>query len=556
MKRIVKRISFAITITCALLSTAPNAEACTSFLVGKNASKDGSTFITYNQDDYGMFGRLIYLPASKHNTGDMRKIIDGDTNHYLGEIPEASYTYSVMGYINEHQVAITETTFGGREELVDPKGTIDYVSLMTIALQRSKNAREAIKVMTTLVQEYGYASEGESFSIADPNEIWILEMIGKGPQEKGTVWVAIRIPDDCIACHANQSRIHKFNLKDKQNVMYAKDVISFARKRGFYSGKDEDFSFANAYSPANFGTIRYCETRAWSFYNKWVEGMERYLDYVDGKHIGQAEVMPLYFRPKQKLSLHDVMNSMRDHYEGTPFDVTKDVGAGPYNAPYRPTPLAWEYKGKNYFNERPISTQQTAGTYVIQLRANMPNSVGGVLWYGNDDPNMVAYTPIYCSATKAPECYNPKDADGEHFSWNSAFWVENWVSNMTYPRYSQLFPSLKVARQELEDTYANQQTQVELKAQELLKVDPARAKAFLTDYSIRCAQLMMQRWKKLGEYLIVKFNDQTIKPEKDGKFELTPDGLGISVIRTGYDNNYREIIVKETGDKYLIPENK
>lgn len=554
IKSIRNSIGAALLALCGFIGFTPEASACTSFLVGKKASADGSAFITYNQDDYGMFGRLHYLPAGKHAKGEMRKIIDGDTNHYLGEIPEAPYTYAVMGYINEHQVGITETTFGGREELVDPKGTIDYVSLMTIALQRSKTAREAIKVMTSLVQKYGYASEGESFSIADPNEVWILEMIGKGPKEKGTVWVAVRIPDDCIACHANQSRIHKFDLKDKQNVMYAKDVITFARKQGFFSGKDANFSFADAYSPANFSAIRYCETRVWSFFNKWVDGMDKYLDYADGKHIGKAEVMPLYFKPKQKLSLHDVMNSMRDHYEGTPFDITKDAGAGPYEAPYRPTPLSWDYKGKKYFNERPISTQQTAGTYVIQLRDFMPNAVGGVLWYGNDDPNMVAYTPVYCSATKKPECYNPKDADGVTFSWNSAFWIENWVANMVYPRYSQLFPSLKKARQELEDKYAAQQAQIENKAQMLLKEDPARAKAYLTDYSAECAQTMMQRWKKLGEYLIVKFNDQAIKPEKNEKFELTPDGLGKAVERPGFNESFRKVIINETGDKYLIPE--
>lgn len=530
-----------------------DAEACTSFLVGKKASTDGSAFITYNQDDYGMFGRLQYLPAGKHAAGEMRKIVDGDTNHYLGEIPEAPYTYAVTGYINEHQLAITETTFGGRSELADPKGIIDYTSLMTLALQRARTAREAIRVMTTLVQQYGYASEGESFSIADPNEVWILEMIGKGPNEKGAVWVAVRIPDDCIACHANQSRIHKFNLKDKNNVMYAKDVITFARKKGFFSGKDADFSFANAYAPADFGAIRYCETRVWSFYNKWVNGMEQYLDYVDGKHIGKAEPMPLYFKPKQQLSLQDVMNSMRDHYEGTPFDITKDAGAGPYDAPYRLTPLSWEYQGKKYFNERPISTQQTAGTYVIQVRASMPNAVGGVLWFGNDDPNMVAYTPIYCCVSKVPECYNPKDANDVNFSWNSAFWVENWVSNMTYPRYSQLFPSLQAVRQDVEGGYIAQQAQVESHAQTLLAQDPARAKAYLTDYSTTCANQMLARWKKLGEYLIVKYNDQTVKPEKDGKFELTPDGLGKAVERTGFNDSYKKVIVDQTGDKYLQP---
>lgn len=529
------------------------AEACTSFLVGKKASSDGSTIITYNQDSYGMYGRLLYLPAGNHAVGSVRKIVDGDTNHYLGEIPEAPYTYAVMGYINEHQVGITETTFGGRHELVDPKGIIDYVSLMTIALQRSKTAREAIKVMTSLVQEYGYASEGESFSVADPNEIWILEMIGKGPEEKGAVWVAVRIPDDCIACHANQSRIHQFDLKDKKNVMYSKDVISFAKKRGYFTGKDSDFSFSNAYAPADFGAIRYCETRVWSFYNKWVDGMERYLDYADGKHIGKSEVIPLYFKPKQKLSLHDVMNSMRDHYEGTPFDVTKDAGSGPYDAPYRPTPLSWKYEGKSYFNERPISTQQTAGTFVVQMRDFLPNPIGGVIWYGNDDPNMVPYTPVYCCATKAPECYDSKDANDVTFSWDSAFWIQNWVSNMVYPRYSQLFPSLKEARQELELSYASEQTKVEAKAQKLLQESPARAIAYLTDYSAQCAQRMMNRWMNLGKYLIVKFNDQAVKPEKDGKFELTPDGIATSPQRPGFNDNYKRIIIKETGDKYLIP---
>lgn len=528
-------------------------DACTSFLVGKKASSDGSTIITYNQDSYGMYGRLLYLPAGSHAVGSVRKIVDGDTNHYLGEIPEAPYTYAVMGYINEHQVGITETTFGGRHELVDPKGIIDYVSLMTIALQRSKTAREAIKVMTSLVQEYGYASEGESFSVADPNEIWILEMIGKGPEEKGAVWVAVRIPDDCIACHANQSRIHQFDLKDKKNVMYSKDVISFAKKRGYFTGKDSDFSFSNAYAPADFGAIRYCETRVWSFYNKWVDGMERYLDYADGKHIGESEVMPLYFKPKQKLSLHDVMNSMRDHYEGTPFDVTKDAGSGPYDAPYRPTPLSWKYEGKSYFNERPISTQQTAGTFVVQMRDFLPNPIGGVIWYGNDDPNMVPYTPVYCCATKAPECYDSKDANDVTFSWDSAFWIQNWVSNMVYPRYSQLFPSLKEARQELELSYASEQTKVEAKAQKLLQESPARAIAYLTDYSAQCAQRMMNRWMNLGKYLIVKFNDQAVKPEKDGKFELTPDGIATSPQRPGFNDNYKRIIIKETGDKYLIP---
>lgn len=530
-----------------------DSKACTSFLVGKNASADGSAFITYNADDYGMYGRLLYYPAGVHPKGTMRRIVDGDTNHYLGEIPEAERTYTVVGNINEFQVAITETTFGGRPELADTTGVIDYVSLMAIALQRSKTAREAIKVMTTLVNEYGYASEGESFSIADPNEIWILEMIGKGSSEKGAVWVAVRIPDDCIAAHANQSRIHRFDMKDKKNVLYSRDVISFARKKGYFSGKDSDFSFADAYAPADFSAIRFCETRVWSFYNKWVEGMDKYLPAVDGKHIGKAEPMPLYFRPKCKLSLHDVMMSNRDHYEGTPFDITKDAGAGMYEAPYRPTPLVWEHKGKKYFNERPISTQQTGFTVVAQMRSTLPDAIGGVLWFGNDDPNMIAYTPVYCNVDKVPDCYSGKTGDAVTFSWESAFWVCNWVANMTYPRYSQLFPALESVRNDLEKHYLSEQQAVEARALSLYEENKDKGIAFLTDYSTSCAQDMLSRWKTLGEYLIVKYNDQTVKPEKDGKFLRTPDGLGERPVRPGFNEQYKDIIIRETGEKYLIP---
>lgn len=542
-------------IAALLVAFAGKGMACTSFLVGKKASADGSAFITYNADNYGLYGRLHHYPAARHPKGTMRRIVDGDTNRYLGEIPEAEETYNVVGHINEFQVAITETTFGGRHELADSTGIIDYVSLMAIALQRSKTAREAIDVMTTLVQQYGYASEGESFSIADPNEIWILEMIGKGPGRKGAVWVAIRIPDDCIAAHANQSRIHRFDRKDKENVRYSKDVISFARERGYFSGKNEDFSFADAYAPADFSAIRFCEARVWSFFNRWVNGMDRYLDFADGKHIGTAEVMPLYFKPKRKLSLHDVMTSMRDHYEGTPFEITQDAGAGPYHAPYRPTPLTWKHGDKTYFNERPISTQQTGFTLVAQVRADRPNAVGGVLWFGNDDPNMVAYTPVYCCATSVPTCYNDPSGSDVKFSWNSAFWVCNWVSNMTYPRYSQLFPSLADKRDAIEGQCLKAQASTEEEALRLYKEDsPAKAVAFLTDYGTECAQSMLAEWRKLGEYLVVKFNDMAVKPEADGKFTLTPDGLGTPPQRPGFDEGYRDVIVRETGDKYLLPE--
>ncbi len=551
----IKQITTAAIALCTLVWATPST-ACTNFLVGKKASADGSTFITYNADSYGMFGRLVYYPAAQHAPGTMRQIYDGDTNEHHGQIAEAPVTYSVMGNINEHQVAITETTFGGREELVDTAGIIDYVSLMAIALQRSKTAREAIAVMTSLVQEYGYASSGESFSIADPNEVWILEMIGKGSGRRGTVWVAVRIPDDCIAVHANQSRIHKFDLKDKKNVLYSKDVISFARERGYFKGKDADFSFADAYAPADFGSQRYCDARAWSFFNKWVDGMDRYLDFVDGKHIGTSEVMPLYFKPNRPVTLKELMMSNRDHYEGTPFDITHDAGAGIYESPYRPTPLSFEVDGKQYFNERPISTQQSAFTVVAQLRGNLPNAIGGILWFGNDDPNMIAYTPVYCCADRVPPCYDKIAANDVTFSWDNAFWVCNWVANMTYPRYSQLFPSVEAVRDRLEDGYIARQAEIEKQALTLYETSPAEARKFLTDYTVTTAQDMLKEWKKLGEYLIVKYNDQAVKKEKDGKFLLTPDGLAVPPERPGYPEQYRRTLIRETGDRYLVPEKK
>ncbi len=538
-----------------LLSLAPSL-ACTNFLIGKNASADGSTMITYNQDSYGMYGHLVYLPAADHPAGAVRKIFDGDTNHYYGDIPEVAHTYQVVGYINEHQLAIMETTFGGRLELADTlTGKIDYVSLMHLALQRAKTAREAIKVMTDLVAEYGYASEGESFSIADPNEVWVMEMIGKGPGRKGAVWVAQRIPDDAICCHANQSRIHKFNIKDKQNVICSKDVIAFAREKGFFSGKDADFSFSAAYSPADLSSQRFCDARAWSFFNKWVDGMDRYLPFVDGLHCQEnPEVMPLWFVPRQKLSLHDVMMSMRDHYEGTPFDVQNDLGQGPWEMPYRPTPLTFEGPdGQKYFNERPISTQQTAMTYIAQLRGTMPNAVGGVIWIGNDDPNMCAYTPIYCQTTRIPECYAEGTATDVTFSWKSAFWVENWVANMVYPRYSVIFPELQKERDAIEDALLKAQSDIEAKAVRLCEEGHhTEARRLLSGYGVRKAQGMLARWKKLGEKIIVKYNDMAVKKEDArGVFQKTRDGLAVPPERPGYPMEYRKKIIEETGKHYL-----
>lgn len=527
--------------------------ACTNFIVGKKASADGSVICSYNADDYGLFIGLCHYPAGKHEKGSVRKIYDWDTNVYHGQIPEAEVTYNVIGNINEYQVSIGETTFGGREELVDTTGILDYGSLIYIALQRSKTAREAIKVMTTLTDKYGYCSGGETFTICDSNEAWIMEMIGKGPGRKGTVWVAVRIPDDAICAHANQSRIRTFNQKDKKNVMFSKDCITFAREKGWFSGKDADFSFCEAYAYPDFSGRRFCEARVWSFFNHFSTDMERYLPYAEGK-VKDAEPMPLWIKPNRKVSVQDIQECMRDHYEGTPFSLDKDLGQGVWNMPYRPTPLTYKVDGKEYFNERPTSTQQTAFSYVAQLRSWLPRQIGGVLWFGNDDGNMVAYTPIYCGNTSQPECYNTKDADAVTFSMKNAFWVCNWVSNMVYPRYSLMFGSLKSVRDSLETSYFSAQAEIERKAMVLYDENPSLAIDFLTDYSIDKAQQMIDRWRQLGTYLIVKYNDMAIKPDEDGRFIRTETGLGATVERPGFPENVAREIVKSSGDRYAVPE--
>ena len=530
------------------------AQACTNIIVAKNASADGSVMVSYNADSYGAYGVMYRHVGGKHQAGEMRKIYEWDTGKYLGEIPQAAVTYNVVGQMNEHQVTVCETTFGGREELADSTGIIDYGSLIYIALERSKTAREAIDVMTSLAAKYGYYSEGETFSIADKNEVWVMEMMGKGPGGHGAVWVAVRIPDDCICCHANQSRITRFDMKDKKNVLYSKDVVKFAREKGYFNGKDADFSFRDAYAPMDFSGARYCEARVWSFFNHWVDGMDKYLDVAMGKN-NKGE-MPLYFVPKAKLTVADVQNGMRDHYEDTPLDICHDLGAGPYNMPYRPTPLSFTSDGKKYFNERPISTQQTSFAFVGQMRDYLPDAIGGVVWWGNDDANMVAYTPVYCSVNEIPACYTAikGQQDALTFSWNSAFWVCNLVANMVYPYYSKMMPDLKKVRDELENGYFSQQKEVEAEAKRLYDNDPASAKAYLTDYSLKSSDSMMERWKNLFYYITVKHNDMCIKSEGDGKFLENGHGQAAFPIRPGYPEYYRQQITKQTGDRYLIPE--
>lgn len=533
-----------------------SSEACTNFIVGKAASKDGSVICTYNADDYGMFIGLCHYPAAKHAKGEMRKVIDWDTKEYHGEIPEAPETYNVIGNINEYQVTIGETTYGGREEMVDSTGILDYGSLIYIALQRSKTAREAISVMTTLAETYGYNSEGETFTICDPNEAWIMEMMGKGPGSKGVVWVAMRIPDNAICAHANQSRIGKFNMKDKKNVIYSKDVVKFARSKGWFDGKDTDFSWKETYAKPDFGGRRFCDARVWAFFRHFDKGFDRYLPWALGKD-PNAEDMPLWIVPDHKVSVQEIEACMRDHYEGTPLSLDQDVAQGLWDSPYRPTPLYFEVDGKKYFNERPTSTQQTAFSYVSQMRSWLPREIGGVLWFGNDDGNMVAYTPIYCGNTIQPECYNTPGADAVTFSDKNAYWVCNWVSNMVYPRYSQMFPALKEVRDSLEQSYFVEQKQIEDHASQLYANDKAAALKYLNDYSNEKAAQMLARWKQLATYLIVRYNDMAVKPvNADGTFKRTSTGLGARVERPGYTDAARRALVKQTGDKFAVPDEK
>ncbi|MBO4984837.1 MAG: C69 family dipeptidase [Bacteroides sp.] len=524
--------------------------ACTNLIVGKNASTDGSTIVSYSADSYGLFGELYHYPAATYKKDAMLKVYEWDTGKYLGEIKQAKQTYNVIGNINEYQLTIAETTFGGRPELVDTTGIIDYGSLIYITLQRSRTAREAIKVMTDLVQEYGYYSSGESFTIADPNEVWIMEMIGKGVGIRGAVWVAVRIPDDCISAHANQARIHQFNMDDKENCMYASDIISFAREKGYFTGVNKEFSFAKAYAPLDFSARRYCEARVWSYYNMFTDQGETYLPYVLGE---TDQPMPLYVKANRKLSVQDVKNAMRDHYEGTALDISKDFGAGPYHTPYRLSPLSFKVGDKEYFNERPISTQQTGFVFVSQMRSEMPDAIGGVLWFGTDDANMTVFTPVYCCATKVPECYSRvENADYLNFSWKSAFWIFNWVANMVYPRYDLMIADVRTTQTELEATFNEAQAGIEASASKLFETNPSKAKELLTNYTNLTAQSTLDTWKRLGEFLIVKYNDGVVKRMKDGKFERNDIGQPAPVLRPGYPKEFLEEYVKQTGERYLV----
>jgi dipeptidase len=546
-----KRLLLAVLLLTAYMA---NGWACTNFIVGKKASADGSVIVSYSADSYGMFGYLCHFPAAQHAPGIMRDIYDWDSGKYLGKIKEAKQTYNVIGNMNEFQVTIGETTFGGRPELVDSTGIMDYGSLIYVALQRSRTAKEAIKVMTDLVKEYGYYSSGESFSIADPNEAWIMEMIGKGPGVKGAVWVAVRIPDDCIAAHANQSRIHKFDMNDKENCLYSPDVISFAREKGYFSGVNKDFSFADAYCPLDFSGLRFCEARVWSFYNMFSKSTgQSYLSYIQGD---SKEPMPLYVKPDNKVSVRDIQHAMRDHYEGTALDITKDMGAGCFQMPYRLSPLTFNVDGQEYFNERPISTQQSAFVFVSQMRSTLPDAIGGVLWFGLDDANMTVFTPVYCNTDKVPYPYQQKNGDCVTFSWDSAFWIYNWVADMIRPRYNLMVEDMRTVQNTLEDTYAQSQEGIESAALKLYQQNPAKAKEYLTNYTHMTAQTAVDSWKKLGEFLIVRYNDGAVKRMQNGQLQRPKIGNTAPLDRPGYSKEFLQELVKATGERYKMKELK
>ena len=492
--------SFLTLTALAFLAIAP-ASACTNFLVGKNATTDGSTFITYAADSYYLFGALYHYPAAVHPAGTMRDVYEWDTGKYLGKIKEAEQTFNVIGNMNEFQVSIGETTFGGREELVDTTGIIDYGSLMYIALQRSKTAREAIQTMTNLVAEYGYYSSGESFSIADPDEVWIMEMIGKGTGSKGAVWVALRVPDDCVSAHANQARITTIPFKDKKNCMYSKDVVSFAREKGYFTGKDSEFSFSDVYNPLDYSGLRICESRVWSFFRQVNPEMDKYISYVKGE---TKERMPLWIKPVNKLSKNDLTGFMRDMYEGTELDMTKGYAAGAFGTKLRHSPLTFKVDGVDYGHERPIATQQTGFSFVSQMRSWLPDYMGGIHWFGVDDAASNVYVPIYCSTNEVPLCFDEKNGSLLDYSPTSAFWTFNYVSNFAYGKYLPMMADVRKKQKELEAAFDQEQIKVESDA---LALTEPEARKFLTTYSMRVSENSTHEWKKLSEFLLVKFMD-------------------------------------------------
>ena len=546
------------------MALATGAMACTNLIVGKKASADGSVICTYNCDGFGFAGSLFYTPAGRHTPGEKIAIHGWGPSHNDQFVEQVEYTYNVVGFTNERQVTIVESTFDGRLELQNPEGLLDYFSLMRLALQRSSSAREAIRCMAELVERYGYNSSGESITVCDPNEAWIMEMVGKGPGRKGAVWVALRIPDDCISAHANLSRIRHFPLEKKRQYkslssrrlkdinrpevecVYAADVVDFAREKGFFSGRDEEFSFRDAYCPIDFENVRYADARVWSFFRHHRSDMDQYLPYINGD-FDRCDHLPLWVKPEKTLTLGDVMADMRDHFEGTPLDMTADASAGPWQMPIRPLPMHFATSDSiHLFRERPIATQQSGFTMVCQMRSWLPDDVGGIVWFNCDDADMVAYVPLYCCITQVPDPFRPENNNRNEFSFESAFWLNNWVANMVYPRYSMMIGDLRKAQRELEDYYRDDQDSL-LAA--IASLTPADRRDHLNRKSIAYADRMMQRWDRLAKYLIVKYNDQVVKrTDADGNF------LRWGYDTPGYSQPFIDALPAATGSRYRLKE--
>lgn len=560
-----KKLLFYSLAFATLMISTPLADACTNVLVTRGASKSGSTMISYTADSHALYGALYFLPSASYPAGAMRQVREWDTGKILGQIPEAQHTYSVVGNMNEHQLLIGESTFSGRSELVDTTGIIDYGSLIYITLQRAKTAREAIEVMASLVETYGYYSSGESISIADPNEVWYLEIIGKGTKmvtdkktkvttnvNKGAVWVAMRLPEGSISAHANQARITTFPLNDPQNCVYSKDVITFAREKGYFSGDDKDFSFADAYAPLDFSGMRGCEARVWSVFRRVKSDMDKYADYAKG--INPNNRMPLWVFPENKVDVKDVASLMRDHYQGTELDMTCDLGAGAHKMPYRWRPMGFTVDGVEYTNERAIATQQTGWWYVGECRNWLPDPIGGVLWFACDDTATSPLTPFYCGITKVPFAY--EEGNGHMTKWaQSAFWIQNSVTNFTYLRYNHIFPDVKRAMDRFENACYEEQPAIDVAAKMLYEKNPQRAIEFLTDYSCNTATKLYNTWVELDKYLLVKYIDGNTKKESsEGQFIDNGNNHNIPVMPAfpGYSEEWKKMVVQDAGERLKV----
>jgi dipeptidase len=575
-----KRLTIALALVFSLWAGYESV-ACTNFIVTKGASKDGSVMLTYSADSHTLFGELYHWPAAKWPAGSMLNVYEWDTGKFLGQIPQVAETYNVVGNMNEHQVAIGETTYGGREELFTQAGAVvDYGSMMYIALQRSKTAREALKVMTELVAEFGYASEGESISVIDKNEAWIFEIIGKGEGQKGAVWVAKRIPDGYVCAHANHARITTIAFTDKKKTVkyskradlmnpevdcyYSDDIVAFAREKGWYTGKDEDFSFSDTYAPVDFSGARFCEVRVWSFFKSINKDMANYLDYAsgdikynstfaDGKSNPNAyptNRMPLWVKPDQLVEPHDLMNYMRDHLEGTELDMTKDFGAGPWGNPYRWRPLTWSVDSVAYCNERATSTQQTGFWFLAQCRSWLPDPIGGIFWFGVDDATSSVLMPMYASITRVPEKMAQGYGSMMEFVDDAAFWVFNQISNLCYTRYSYIHPEIFQKQQAEELAFLAKTNEIDQAALAIYKTDPAKAVGFLTDYSVSTGNNTVMEWKKFYGYLFTRYMDGNIKtavPVPEGYIYHAP-----KVEQPGYPEWFLRMIVNSTGEKLKV----